>query len=160
MELALANQKKVAHLLALLTPAQTERLRQINRQTRVPEAFRDEDVDRALDLAPDQREKILFILASYRFQTHPHHFGGHDLAMRNADSEQARKNREEARKTATANILQLLTEEQRSRWAQLIGKPFTASVRMGPWRMDACGPKPRFDRPGNNCPPNGGAPVR
>jgi serine/threonine protein kinase len=157
-ELRRANEKQVAGLLALLTPEQTERLWQISRQLRLPNTFRDdEEVEQVLRITPDQRVKIQIVTADYWSVVHK---AMHDPTMRNADPEQGRKNREEARRTATAKILTLLTDDQRIRWAQLVGKPFTASVRMGPGAWAVRPVKTRFDHPGNGCPPPGGPPPR
>jgi hypothetical protein len=154
-DLAQRNEKKVA---GLLRPDQAERLKQIALQGRLPYTFRDdENVAEALGLTPEQLRNIQTIVEIYISEVQAVR---HDSVTRGLPHEQTRQMTDEVRKTATDNILKLLTDDQNKQWAQLIGKPFKASGRMGPGGWDAHPPKPRYDRPGNNRPPKGGPPLQ
>jgi eukaryotic-like serine/threonine-protein kinase len=151
-ERAEANEKKVAHLL---TAEQTERLKQINLQVRVPYTFRDEEVAAVLGLSPEQRRDILnmVMLHKERIDAVRHH-----SATPRLPSDQARLFSDGVRKATTEEILAMFTDQQRNIWTQLIGKPFVAAPRTGPGEGHP--QRTRFDPPYSGFSPKGSKPAR
>ncbi len=106
-----------AAMVAALSPAQLRRLRQIAFQVRGPEAFREPEVTTALQLTQEQRKLVR---------------SAEDSAFRRGGRLGLRP--EDARQEAMAAILATLTPNQRLRWTELVGKPYTGpGPKFGPW---------------------------
>jgi hypothetical protein len=106
-------------LTDLLTPAQSQRLRQISRQLRGVEAFRDSDVVDALKLTREQRESIREISSQYFGELRRHGGGPRQDSLAAADVLQ---------QYAVGNIMDKLTLPQIEVWKSLVGEPFAGSV--------------------------------
>jgi hypothetical protein len=127
-----------ARLDSLLTPQQSNRLRQIARQVRGAEAFSDPDVVEALRLTREQRDQVRRIqqrVPEGRFES--------------GDWEDRARKEEELEKSRVQDILGLLTPEQLETWNGLTGESFTGKtmkyrffIRRGP------GGPPGFGGPG------------
>jgi serine/threonine protein kinase len=130
---ALAGEVDAA-LAALLTPRQSERLKEISRQVRGPAAFDDPDVARALSLTHPQRDSLRRAQADYRkaqreLYRHGGPWGPPDDAT-NTD-EQATKLREDA----VRQIISQFIPAQVLAWADLTGERFAGklSTNRPPW---------------------------
>ena len=102
-----------AKLANMLTPQQSERLRQIARQVRGPAAFADPDVVSALALTSQQKGDVREVQEQKRF--------GHGRW-----DEEERRNRE-----AVDEIVLFLTPSQVATWNALVGEPFTGKIFRG-----------------------------
>jgi len=118
--LSLTTQKK-AELAAILDEPQLQRLGQISLQSQGTLPFHESQVIDALHLTAEQRQKIRGIEGSMfspgmRPGPHGHGHGGPGAPG---------KHREVPIRNAVGRILQeVLSEEQRARWQELIGEPF------------------------------------
>jgi hypothetical protein len=97
-------------IAAALTPDQVGRLRQIALQRQGLAAFREPDVVAALKLTPDQRDRIQAVEFDATF-------GPPGSQPRSA---------EQSLRWAVRRARGVLTEEQRAKWDELAGAPFTA----------------------------------
>jgi hypothetical protein len=129
----LATKVKAA-LDQILTPAQNERLAQIARQARGPDAFGDADVVAALTLTREQKEEVRRIRAECRVATRraPPRRGPDDVDLWEdfflngpADSAAA------ARESAVKQVVSKLTPAQATAWGGLTGAPFANALRLG-----------------------------
>lgn len=120
LQLARTNE---AAINAILKPAQLERLRQIARQHRGPMAFQDAEVVSELKLTREQRKQIRAIARTLAFPG--------DFPMNKTSlppwkiSEEKRKEAVVRTKDVMDRIKEILTAEQRTRWTEVTGKPFT-----------------------------------
>ena len=123
-------------LAAVLTPAQLNRLQQIQRQRRVPFTFSDADVVEALALTADQKNRIRAIQAEARERF------GHPPFDRQPNE----------RKDWQGMVLGVLNPDQIAAWKGLTGEPFTAppQFRGGPRRGPDPGREDRDFRPPKN----------
>ena len=103
-----------AELQCVLSPAQSERLRQIYRQVRGPLAFDEPDVAEALALSQDQRSTIRAIQANYR-----------DARARRARGELSDEKLDGIRDHAVSDALNELAPAQRQTWRRLVGPRYT-----------------------------------
>jgi serine/threonine protein kinase len=121
-------------LVESLPSAQSRRLKEIALQRRGVLALKDSEVADALSLTRDQLEKIRPLLDEiYRFR------GGPD-----ADSP---KKREQAWKSATEQLLNVLTAEQKAKWSEMTGEPFKGEVFPGFGGPPGPGRNPRHPLP-------------
>lgn len=120
-ELSAGNEESA---LGILTAPQKERLRQIALQVQGFYAFTDPQVEEALQLTTEQRQKIVEQQAETYTALWEYYaqLGG---------QETGRKPPEDIRKAAQANILKLLTPEQEMHWNMLMGMPFRGDVYFG-----------------------------
>ncbi|MFO0979134.1 MAG: hypothetical protein U0996_22180 [Planctomycetaceae bacterium] len=109
MELARAND---AELQKILTHSQLFRLRQLGVQFEGASAFRDYSVTQAIRLSSEQREKIRLIEDESTLARMRRPPGPPPEPVENGD-----------RKTPNDRILEVLNEEQKQTWNQLIGRP-------------------------------------
>jgi serine/threonine protein kinase len=116
--LGLARDQEV-EVAKLLTARQLRRLRQIALQQHGPFAFADLDMARALQLNDEQNKRIRAILD--HLMPGPPKGGGHEQA-------------EQARRRATEKIVSLLSAEQKRKWEEMAGEPFTGRCGFGPPR--------------------------
>lgn len=112
-----------AYLARVLRPEQAARLRQIILQRQGGLALNHNQTAEALGLTEAQRRKADAILEKLigQLNTSP-----------NARGREGRKQAEEARKAAGEELLTLLTPEQKNRWNELTGEPFTGEITFGP----------------------------
>lgn len=131
-------------LMSALESEQSERLQQIAWQQQGPQAFGDPAVREALQLAPEQKERLHEVLEEGRKNRML-------IAMRHgrSRSDLARKQAEE-RDRALKLVLDLLTPPQAARWQEMIGEPFPIQTlaEARPPMMGRFGPPPDWRRPG------------
>jgi serine/threonine protein kinase len=127
--------------LKFLTGDQFERLQQISRQVRGVAAFSDYDVSKLLGLNATQLKRVQELQEETRRpRAKP---GGKAGGMRGAppDAERGRRGGSErgvqvfeemrqAREAAVAQVVQMLTPQQRAAWQSLTGAPFTGRVSL------------------------------
>ncbi|HEX3152652.1 MAG TPA: serine/threonine-protein kinase [Gemmataceae bacterium] len=129
----------------ILDARQQARLRQIGIQAKHEMAFRDPAVIAALKLTPDQQERIRAIEADRMFMQRPdgprpegHRPDGPPFGPKGKGPDDMRRN-------GMDRILAILTEEQRTRWRELIGNQFVwqrGPGPNGPGRFGPQGPGP------------------
>ena len=124
LELARDQENRVAQLL---TPEQLRRFKQIALQYIGPLAFSDPGVAEALQLTPEQKKEIRASqdwasLTRSRFSPHPERRRPPQGASDGAAPEQ----------DPQAKILGLLTAEQRRKWEELVGEPFSNWPKLAP----------------------------
>jgi hypothetical protein len=118
----LAQEKEVVDNLE---PAQSRRLQQIAWQQRGPMVFIDPDMIDALQLSPEQRERMWLILQeAEKARNGPPRFRGFG-------PDPARRAEEAANRTR-ARMLAVLTPEQAARWKEMIGEPFKGAAAPRP----------------------------
>jgi len=109
----------------VLRPEQAKRLRQVVWQRRGAHAFADPDVADALQLTPEQRQRIhkieedswrAFWLAGQFRDRRP----------------DAGKRPDGFWKGVSDRLLAVLTDEQKARWKEMLGEPFQGEIRFGP----------------------------
>ena len=127
-----------AALATILTPAQLKRLPQIALQSQGPRGLHEPDVSSALKLTPEQRDQMNRIeaeMAPFRFEP------GHRGPSPESHEDLARK--------TVQKMLTVLTDQQRSKWQELTGKPYNGPL-MIPRRSGPPGPGqgPGYGRPG------------
>jgi eukaryotic-like serine/threonine-protein kinase len=135
----------------ILDATQQARLRQIGIQAKHEMAFRDPAVVAALKLTPEQQERIRAVEADRMFMQRPegprpegHRPDGPPFGPKGKGPD------DNMRRNGMDRILAILTEEQRTRWSELIGNPFVwqrGPFPNGPGRFGPPqGPGPRPDR--------------
>jgi hypothetical protein len=107
-----------AEMDAILTPSQRGRLRQIALQTEGPAAFREPEVVEALQLRPDQRERIRGIEEEAMFRQ-VREFRTGNVTESNGAS-------------AMHRILTVLTPGQVEGWRELVGAPIRGRLSVFP----------------------------
>jgi hypothetical protein len=132
----LAAQQQV--LGDLLTPDQARRLRQLAFQQLGIDAFNDAEVARTLALTEEQQEKIRALQDQARRSFWGHRTEDHPEQRRKTDEQRFKW--EETWRATRQHVLNLLTDEQKSRWHELTGTPFQGSL--WPWPRGTFGPRP------------------
>jgi serine/threonine protein kinase len=136
--LALAREQE-AEVARLLTPQQYGRFNQIAIQFAGVHAFSDPAVVKALGLTPEQKEQVRVLQGKTRLPGPMFRPPGRVPPKPPGRPEGARwrgvrKRMEEAR----AKVLALLTQEQKAKWEELIGKPFAVPAgALSPPRLPA-----------------------
>ncbi|MCS7047514.1 MAG: protein kinase, partial [Gemmataceae bacterium] len=132
--------KNDADVNAVLSPAQQERLRQIALQLEGPSAFYQPEVIAALRLTHEQRERIRTVHEETSFEWFKtiREIKEAGIPLPTLDP---------GVRPVTKRILAELTEEQRQRWAELIGRPFTGRLTqfggpLGPFAQNRPGISP------------------
>jgi serine/threonine protein kinase len=128
-------------LAELLQPEQARRLRQIALQQAGADAFAAPEVILALHLSPEQLQR----LRGVREEMHR----AMDAVHRTGPRSENWKKAEECWKAGRDQALQVLTEEQRASWKELLGEPFGNGSGRPPSR-DGFGPRhgsPRETKP-------------
>jgi hypothetical protein len=113
-------------LAAVLEPAQAERLEQIVRQTRGPQALLEAETAAALGLTDKQKEALRALLAPPRREPWRHDDRGRPRPPGRRPEGESRQVNDRA--------LQVLTPEQRGRWQAMLGEPFQGDLHFGPPR--------------------------
>ncbi len=117
-EISAANDKA---LTETLQPEQLSRLKQIQLQVQGVMAFRRPEVSDALQLTSEQKDKLKSI-GEEAFRSGREAFEG-------VSREDAAAKRKELRKANVEKAEAVLTEEQKSKWKELTGAPFTGELR-------------------------------
>lgn len=132
-------------LNAILNDRQSRRLHQIALQLEGPGVFREPEVISALQLTAEQRSRIHDIEARIFFAPmdgkHPPEPGAGPRREPGHFGPRRDHNREQQWEQARAQILDLLTPDQKQRWQELTGEPFN-----GP-RFPLCPPSPGLCEP-------------
>lgn len=115
--------------LAMLTPHQSERLKQIQIQVTVPAALARPEIIKALDISEEQRAKIRVLRDDMDRKQLAEWPDLHDLnpAKRREMVTEFMKRSNEAQVQATNRILDVLTPEQRRKFQELQGKKIDLS---------------------------------
>jgi serine/threonine protein kinase len=154
-----------AEVRQILDQDHLQRLHQIALQVQGTSAFREPEVATKLKLTAEQRERIgaieneIFSWGLPQEGKRPggrpedHHRGGPAEGRRPGPSpDEFRKALEQKVNAAKERILALLTAEQKRRWQELTGKPFTGPMPFPPFGMP--GPfSPRLEPKGPPPPP-------
>lgn len=112
----------------VLKDDQMKRLKQISWQQRGAEAFNDPEVQKALKLTSEQKDKLKTIREDAMKE------GGEIFRNAGDDREGVRGKLETLHKDTTEKAMAVLTEDQKARWKELVGEPF--EVKMEPRRRD------------------------
>ena len=122
---------------ALLKPEQTKRLHQISLQIQGVQAFSNPRVVKEMDFSPAQKEKIQAIQGEMRSELREQQQSGKVKGQ-----EAIMKLRADLNKRLREKIVALLTPEQKARWRELAGEPFTGEVQLVPPRQERKPSKP------------------
>jgi len=144
-----ANEKSLADTLK---PEQLKRLKQIALQQQGSFAIGRGEVAEELKLTADQKEKLKALQDDAQ--------GKMRQAMSGGNREEARGKIADLRKATNEKMLELLTDEQKTKWKELTGEPFTGEIRFGdgPRRPGGDAPKPPARNPAPDKAPGGNAP--
>jgi hypothetical protein len=104
----------------VLKPEQIKRFKQIELQRRGAEAFTEPEVQKALKLTGEQKEKIKTIAADAAQERRELFQGG----GANRGSEEAQKKMTALRKATVEKVSAVLTDDQKQTWKEMIGQPF------------------------------------
>jgi phosphopantetheinyl transferase (holo-ACP synthase) len=123
------NDKFAPQLKEALTPAQFERLQQIQWQLAEIQTLTNPDLAARLDLTTEQQEKITAIKKDYEGKMQ-------ELAGRGrgGDREEIRTKRQQLLKECYSKAIDVLTKDQQERNTKLKGKPFDVTS-VGPARQ-------------------------
>jgi serine/threonine protein kinase len=136
-----------AQVRSILRPDQMARLHQIDLQVK-PGVFRDADVIAALKLTPEQQDRIRLMEADRMFGPRMEGPGGpRKDGFRGDGRGGPKKNFDGPHGPDTERVLAILTEDQRQRWKELTGRPYTGRRPFG-------GPGGRFGGPPAGPPPD------
>jgi hypothetical protein len=113
-----ANDKAVAEILK---PDQMKRVKQISRQLAGVQAFTSPEVASEIKLTDEQKEKIKEIQQQMFEQRR-------EIFENTPDRAEAGKKMQELNKTAAEKVVGQLNAEQKTKWKELTGKPFTGEV--------------------------------
>jgi Spy/CpxP family protein refolding chaperone len=111
----------------ILKPEQVKRLKQISIQQSGSRAYSDPEVEEALKLSAEQKEKIKGIQED-SFKEMRDLFGG------GGDREEARKKMESIRKASEEKIQGVLSAEQKTKFKELAGEPFKGEIKRPEFR--------------------------
>lgn len=123
------NDKAVTEILQA---EQNKRLKEISLQIQGSKAYSDPAIVKELELTMDQQLQIGAIEDTVRGQMGPPPQQGQQGKGPPPNPETMRKKMALAQKSAEEKIQKLLTDEQKAKWKELVGKPFTGAVRPGP----------------------------
>lgn len=113
-------------LADVLKPEQFARLKGITYQTQGPNAFQDEELQKALKLTDDQKSAIQGIVQDSMTEMRE---AMQDLQ---GDRESAMSKMRELRKGTISKIESKLTSEQKAEYAKLLGAPYEVRFQGGP----------------------------
>jgi len=133
---------------AVLTPAQRVRLKQVAIQIQGTRALDSKEVQEALGITDEQKEKITKIREESRA-------GMRDLFQPGGNREEAQKKMEEARKATEEKLTAVLTDAQKTKYEQMKGKKFEfdrTQLFGGRGGNQPGGNRPGGNRPGGNQP--------
>jgi hypothetical protein len=110
----------------VLKPEQIKRFKQIELQRRGAEAFTEPEVQKALKLSGEQKEKIKTIAADAAQERREllQRGGNRGQGEANRGGEEAQKQMVALRKATVEKVSAVLTGEQKQTWKEMIGQPF------------------------------------
>src|SRR5947199_9704119 len=111
-----ANRQAEKQIQSILNPSQTERLKQLQAQREGVNRFSQPDLVRQLELTEQQRERIRSIREVGQ-PIGPVPFGQTD----------------EQRRELLDDVLSVLTDDQKSKWATMLGKEFRFPIPAPPF---------------------------
>ncbi|SFH60110.1 hypothetical protein [Planctomicrobium piriforme] len=143
----------------VLDEVQLQRLQQIYWQSQGTNALRDDDLAAALQISPEQKENITTVNAEFMSQmgrgmgNRGGGGGGGDNQAR-PDFEQMRQEMQARTEKRDAALLDVLTADQKTKFAELKGAEFDVSQLRGPGGPGGQGRRggPGGDRPGSDRP--------
>jgi hypothetical protein len=109
----------------ILKPDQAKRFRQILLQEQGIQTFFRPEVVSALGITKEQKEKIQAIQEESRKQVK-------GLRQPGGDREKIQKKMAELTKAGAEKVVKILTDDQKAKWKEMTGAPFTGEVRFGP----------------------------
>jgi Spy/CpxP family protein refolding chaperone len=120
-EMRLESEKAIAKLLK---PEQAKRLNQIHLQQDGAQAFEKPDVVKELKINDEQKAKIKQMQDAAQREMRA---GG----QQGGDRQEARRKMQELNKTTGDKIVStVLTDEQKTKWKEMIGAPFKGEIRI------------------------------
>jgi Spy/CpxP family protein refolding chaperone len=126
-ELAKEGAKTIA---GILNEEQAKRFKQISLQVRGVLAVADPAMAGELKITDDQKAKLTHLLDQ----------AGKDLQKIREEAgdnrDEARKKSAEYRKDLNEKVMQALTDEQKTKWKEMTGKPFKGEIRRGQRRRN------------------------
>jgi hypothetical protein len=108
----------------ILTADQVKRLKEITLQTRGSQAFTDAEIQTALKLTDDQKDKVKTINDDFREEMRGLFGGG-------GDPQENMKKMTAMRKEAMDKTVAVLTDDQKKSWTEMSGKPFELKIEPG-----------------------------
>ena len=112
-------------VFAMLKPEQAKRMRQIAlQQQRLARAFENPEVAKVLKLSDDQTKKMREVRESAAKESAK-------LSEGAKSRDEARKKMAEFSKATEEKLFKVLTDEQRTRWSELLGEPFKGELKAG-----------------------------
>lgn len=109
-----------------LTPAQFERAQQIYWQSNTAQAFSDSDLIKALEVTRDQQDKIAAVGKEYTEKQRGLFGGGRPVGVEGAREKMAELNKER-----DTRVVDVLTADQKTKFASLKGQEFDVSKLRG-----------------------------
>jgi hypothetical protein len=101
---------------------QIKRLKEITLQVQGARAFSNPDLVKALDLTDEQKEKIMAAEGGR---------GQRPQAAPGGDPQEMQKRMEEMRKANLEKVMNVLTPEQKAKYKEMTGQPFTGKIEFG-----------------------------
>jgi hypothetical protein len=111
----------------ILDRDQMKRLKEITLQVQGPRAFNNPDVAKALDLTDEQKEKINAAVGQGAGAR-----GQRPQVQPGSDPQAVQKRMEEIRKANLEKVMNILTPEQKTKWKDMTGEPFTGKIEFAP----------------------------
>ncbi len=108
----------------ILKPEQSKRLREIELQVMGVEAFKDPEVETALKLTDDQKDKIKTITGDFEKERGTLFKGGKGGKGSKGFNPEIFEKMNTLRKETTEKAVTVLTDEQKQEWKKLTGEPF------------------------------------
>lgn len=108
----------------ILKPEQAKRLEEISLQQAGGRAMMRPDVAKKLGITEDQQGKIKEELSALREKMQE--------IFQDGPGPEAREKMQKLNKELNAKIMAMLTDDQKSKWKEMTGKPFTGEIRFGP----------------------------
>jgi hypothetical protein len=120
------SEETMTALADVLKPEQIKRFKQIELQRRGAEAFTGPEVQKALKLTGDQKEKIKTIAADGAQETRElfQSAGNQGQGGANRGGEEMQKKMATLRKATVEKVSAVLNDDQKQTWKGMIGQPF------------------------------------
>jgi Spy/CpxP family protein refolding chaperone len=140
------QEETIKEVEKLLTSEQVKRLKQIDRQRGGVGGFLKEDVAKDLDLTDSQKGKIKSVVEEYRNDVKEIQkssggtFKDGKFSFDKEKFEESQNKQKKLTKAAMGDIEDILTDDQRKKWKDLIGEPFDTS------KLFQFGPSPKKEK--------------
>ena len=121
------NEETMKALAGVLTPDQIKRLKQIELYNRGANAFTDPDVQKALNLNNDQKEKIKTIASDAQEEMR----GFRGQGGQGGDRAEMAKKMADFRKHTMEKVIAVLDNNQKEKWKDMTGTPFEVQMQGG-----------------------------